>query len=98
MDVLIVVYSPKVYLIEVKVELTFTYFSWWTNYYFVIKSIQAFYFVNNVVVYKALLVQWNDVKLVYKIFIIPSRGKIPEVGVVQQYEEGHHVKSAQLFM
>ena len=42
----------------------------WTNYYFVTESIDAFYFVNNVVVCKALLVKGKGGKLVYKIFIV----------------------------
>ena len=33
-DVLIVVYAPRVYLIEVNIKLAFTCFSLWTNYYF----------------------------------------------------------------
>ena len=56
LDVLSVVYTPRIYLIEVKVQLTFTSFSLKNNYHFVIESIHAFYFDNNVVVYKALLV------------------------------------------
>ena len=54
--VLIVVYAQRVYLLEVKVKLRFTCFSLKTNYYFVIESIHAFYFINNVVVYKTLLI------------------------------------------
>ena len=38
----------------------------WTNYYFVIESIHAFYFVSNVVVYKALMIQGKGGSLVYK--------------------------------
>ena len=66
MDVWIVVYAPRVYLNE----LTFTCFSLWTNYYHVIESIDKFYFVNNVVVYKAVLVQGKGGKLVYEMFIV----------------------------
>ena len=54
--VLIVVYTQRVYLLEVKLELRFTCFSLKTNYYFVIESIHAFYFINNVVAYKTLLI------------------------------------------
>ena len=46
LDVLIAVYTPRVYLIEVKVKLTFTFVSLWTKYYFVTESINALYFVN----------------------------------------------------
>ena len=57
LDVLIVVYTPRVYwIVEVKDKLTFTCFSLWTNYFFVVESIHAFYFSSNVVVSKALLV------------------------------------------
>ena len=52
LDVLIVVYAPGVYLSEVKVN--YCCFSLWTNYYFIIESIDAFCCVNNAVVYKAL--------------------------------------------
>ena len=55
LHVLVVAYTARVYLIEVKVKLLFTCFLW-TNYYFVINSIHAVYFVNNVVVWKALMV------------------------------------------
>ena len=41
-----------------------------TNYHFIIESVNAFYFVNNVVNYKALLVKEKDGKVVYKIFIL----------------------------
>ena len=40
-----------------------------TNCCFVIESIHAFYFVNNLFVYKALLVWAKDDRLLYKIFI-----------------------------
>ena len=63
-DVLIVVYKPSVYLIDVKVHLTFIYFSLQTNYFFGIESIHAFYFVNNVVAYKALLILGKGGKFV----------------------------------
>ena len=53
---MIVVYTPRVYLIEVKIKFKFTCSSLWSNYYFVIESIHALYFVNNVVVYKAHLI------------------------------------------
>ena len=53
-----------------RLKLTITCFSLGTNYYFVIESIDAFYFVNNVVVYKVLLVQGKGGKLVYKTFIV----------------------------
>ena len=43
--------------IWVRLKLSITCFSLWTNYYFIIESIDAFYFVNNAVVYKALLVK-----------------------------------------
>ena len=55
---------PRVYLIEVKVKLTFTCFSLWISYYFVIESIHAFYFVNSVVVSKAFPVIDKGGKLV----------------------------------
>ena len=48
------VYAPTVYLSEVKVNTYLFFFI--TNYYLVIELIDALYFVNNVVVYKALLV------------------------------------------
>ena len=51
-------------------KLIITYFSLWTNHYFIIESKDAFYFVNNVVVYKALLVKENGSKVVHKIFIV----------------------------
>ena len=35
-----------------------------------LKLIDAFYFVNNVVIYKALLVKEKGGKVVYKIFIV----------------------------
>ena len=38
-------------------KLSITCFSLRTNYYFIIESIDTFYFVNNAVVYKALLVK-----------------------------------------
>ena len=47
-----------------------TCFSLWTSYYFIIESVDAFYFVNNVVVYKALLAKEKGGKVVYKIFIV----------------------------
>ena len=49
-----------------RLKLEFTSFTCF--YYFVIDSIDAFYFVN-VVVYKALMVKGKVGKLVYKIFI-----------------------------
>ena len=52
-----------------RLKLTFSCCSLWTNYYFVIESIDSFYFVNHLV-YKALLLQGKDGKLVYKIFIV----------------------------
>ena len=63
-DVLIVVYKPSVYLIDVKVYLTFIYFSLQTTYFFGIESIHAFYFVNNVVAYKDLLILGKGGKFV----------------------------------
>ena len=68
LDELIVVYIPIVYFIEVKLKLTSTLFSLWTNYYFVIESVHAFSFVNNVV-YEVFLVLGRCDKLSYKIFI-----------------------------
>ena len=56
--------------IRVRLKLTFSCCSLWTNYYFVIESIDAFYFVNNAVAYKALLVQRKGGKLVCRIFIV----------------------------
>ena len=68
---MIVVYKPRVYLIEIKAKIYF--FSWKTNYYFVIGSyIHAFYFVNNVAAYKALLLEGKGGKLVYKMFIVKA--------------------------
>ena len=67
LDVLIVVYATGVYL---RLKLSITCFSLWTDYYFIIESIDVFYFVNNFVVYKALLVQEKGSKVVYKIFIV----------------------------
>ena len=64
MDVLIVVYTRSAYLIEMKVYLTFIYFSLQTHYFFGIESIYAFYFVNNVVDYKALLILGKGGKFV----------------------------------
>ena len=52
LDVLIVVYTQRVHLIEIKVKLKFTYFSLETNHYIVIESIHALFFVNNVVFLK----------------------------------------------
>ena len=68
LDELIVVYIPILYFIEVKLKLTSTLFSLWTNYYFVIESVHAFSFVNNVV-YEVFLVLGRCDKLSYKIFI-----------------------------
>ena len=48
--ILIVVYTPRVYLNVVKVKLTFTCFSFGTSDCFAIESVHAFYFANNVVV------------------------------------------------
>ena len=45
--------------IWVRLKLTFARYSLWTNFYFVTESIDAFYFVNHVAVYKALLV-WKS--------------------------------------
>ena len=42
LDVLTVVYTPRFYIIEVKVKLTFICFSLKTNYYSVIESIHVF--------------------------------------------------------
>ena len=53
-----------------RLKLTFSCCSLWTSYYFVIESIDSFYFVNHLVVYKAVLLQGKDGKLVYKIFIV----------------------------
>ena len=52
---------------EVKVKY---FFSLRTSYYFIIESIDPLYFVNNVVVYKALLIKKMCGKVVYKIFIV----------------------------
>ena len=52
LDVWVEVYAPTVYLSEVKVNFYLFFF----DYSFVIETIDAFYFVNNVVIYKALLV------------------------------------------
>ena len=52
LDVWVEVYAPRVYLSEVKVNFYLFFF----DYCFVIETIDAFYFVNNVVIYKALLV------------------------------------------
>ena len=52
LDVLMEVYAPRVYLSEVKVNFYLFLF----GYCFVIGSIDAFYFDNNVAIYKALLV------------------------------------------
>ena len=56
LNVLIVIYIPRVYLIEVKVELASTFFFvflfvlfFLTNFYFVIESEHAFFSVNKVV-------------------------------------------------
>ena len=53
---------------EVKVK--YTCFSLSTNYYFIIESIDTFYFVNNLSVYKALLVKEKSGKVVYKVLIV----------------------------
>ena len=55
---------------EVKVKYYLFFLGVWTSYYFVIESIGAFYFVNNVVAYKALLVKEKGGMVVYKIFIV----------------------------
>ena len=52
-----------------RLKLSITCFSSLNNYYFIIESIDAFYFVNNIVVYKALLLKVKGGKVVYKIFI-----------------------------
>ena len=70
LDILILVYAPRVNLIEVKIKLRFTSFSLWTKYHFLIESIHPFYFVNNVVFYKDPLVWEKSGKHVYKIFIV----------------------------
>ena len=49
-------------------KLSIACFSFLTNYYFIIESIDAFYFVNNVVAYKVLLAKEKGSKVVYKIF------------------------------
>ena len=54
LDVLIAVLHQE--FIWLRLKLTFSCFSLWISYYFVIESLHAFYFFNNVVVYKALLV------------------------------------------
>ena len=54
-------------LIWVRLRLSITSFSLWTNYYFLI---DAFYFVNNAIVYKAFLVKEKNGKVVYEIFIV----------------------------
>ena len=65
-----VVYIPRVYLIEINAKLTCSCFSLYINYYFVIESIHAFSFANNVVVYQALLVWGRYGKLGCGIFIV----------------------------
>ena len=52
---------------EVKVKYYLLFF---VNYYFIIESIDTFYFANNFVVYKALLVKEKGGKVVYKIFVV----------------------------
>ena len=70
LNVLIVIYIPRVYFIEVKVELPSTFFLLLfvlfllTNFYFVIESEHAFYSVNKVV-YQA---RGRCGKLGYKIY------------------------------
>ena len=54
LGVLIVVFTPRVYLIEVKVGIFLFFFV--NQLLFVIESIDALCFVKNVVVYKAVLV------------------------------------------
>ena len=54
-------------LIWVRLRLSITSFSLWTNYYFLI---DAFYFINNAIVYKAFLIKEKDGKVVYEIFIV----------------------------
>ena len=66
-NVLIVVYTPRAHLTEVK--LTFNGFLLYSNHYFVVDSIHWFYFFNNVVVCKALLLKGNGGRLVCKIFV-----------------------------
>ena len=56
--------------LKLRLKLSITGFSFLTNYHFIIESVNAFYFVNNVVNYKALLVKEKDGKVVYKIFIL----------------------------
>ena len=64
---MIVVYTPRAHLTEVK--LTFNGFLLYSNHYFVVDSIHGFYFFNNVVVCKALLLKGNGGRLVCKIFV-----------------------------
>ena len=56
--------------IWVRLKLSISCFSLWTSYYFIIEWIDTFYLVNNVVVYKALLMKEKGSKIVYKIFIV----------------------------
>ena len=53
-----------------RLKLSITCFSLWTNCYFIIELIDTFYFVNNVVVYRAVLVKEKGGKVFYKIFIV----------------------------
>ena len=55
--------------IWLKLKLAFICFSLWTNYNFLIKSIHAFCFINNVDVHKALLVYGKGGNFVYKFFL-----------------------------
>ena len=60
--------STKNLLIEFKVNIYFFFFV--NRLLFKIESIHAFYFVNDVAVYKALLVKVKGGKLFYKLFIV----------------------------
>ena len=52
--------------VDVKVKLKFNFFSWSTNYNFVIESINGFYFVNNVLVYKVFWYKEKVISLITK--------------------------------
>ena len=52
LDVLTVVYAPRVYLSEIEVNIHLLF----TNNYFAAESIDTIYFVNNAIVYKVLLI------------------------------------------
>ena len=55
LDLFMVVYAPRVYLSEIKVNIYLFFFV--NQLLFIIESMDAFYFINNVVVYKALYKQ-----------------------------------------